>query len=388
MIQKIRYCALTTIATSMRSFVLPFLIELPESKYEIFIGCKDDNKIRAEMPKHIHYLPLNIERGLNLLGTVRCMIQLFRFFRKEKIQMVEYGTPNVSFCAAIVSWLARVPIRIYNHWGSRYIGYTGYKRIISIIIEKTAAKFSTDIREQTPKNMTMCISDKIYPKSKVKVIGYGGTVGVDFSKFDITKKQEYRHKIRVKYNIPNDAFIFGDICYIRKDKGSEELITAFRNIKEENVWLIFVGEIFNDDPINEEIMNWAKNNPNVIFTGRVTDVETYVSCFDCMVHPSYREGLGMVLQEAGAMGVPSITTNIPGPSEFGIDGESVLLVEKASTIDLQDKMIMIMRDVRLRKYLSENVYKLVKERYERKKMVKMLINDREDLWAKYTSFYE
>lgn len=52
------------------------------------------------------------------------------------------------------------------------------------------------------------------------------------------------------------------------------------------------------------------------FTGPVSDVPKYMSAFDVLVHPTYREGFGMVLQEAAALKVPIITTDIIGPGEF------------------------------------------------------------------------
>ena len=91
----------------------------------------------------------------------------------------------------------------------------------------------------------------------------------------------------------------------------------------------------------------------------------------------------MVLQEAGAVGVPCITTNIPGPKEFGIPGETGLLVESMNTDDLYDKMAMIYNDRNLLKKLSDGVYEMTKERYERGVMVQRILEDREELYNKY-----
>ena len=103
--------------------------------------------------------------------------------------MVEYGTENVSFCGSIAAWMARVPVRIYNHWGARYVGYEkGFARSFSIFIEKTCARLSTVVRQSSELNRQMCVADGIYKAEKVKVLGFGGTVGADFGRFDISKK--------------------------------------------------------------------------------------------------------------------------------------------------------------------------------------------------------
>lgn len=376
---KIRYCALATISASIRSFILPSAIHLAENGYDVTIGCQKDDKLAADLPANLHYLPLGIERGFSIKGTLIATWQLYRFFCKEKIQMVEYGTENVSLCASIAAWAARVPIRIYNHWGARYIGYTGLARQFSLLIERTAALFSTTIRQQSQKNMQMCINDKVYSAKKVSVIGYGGTVGADFKRFDLAQKDAWNKVFRQKHSIPMDDIVFGDIGYIRKDKGHEELLTAFRNICNEHTWLVLVGDIFEPDAPKLELMEWAKQSNRVIFTGRVCDVEHYAAAYDVIVHPSYREGLGMVLQEAGALGVPYIACDIPGPGEIGINGETGLLVEKGNATDLQEKMQYLLDHPEIIRKMSKAMFLLTKERYERNKMLQRILDDRNKL---------
>lgn len=376
---KIRYCALTTISGSIRSFVLPSALNLASNGYDVTIGCKKDEQLKEDIPDIISYLPLNIERGFSFKGTFIATWQLYRFFRKKKIQMVEYGTENVSLCAAIAAWTARVPVRIYNHWGARYVGYHGVLRQFSLLIERTISLLSTTIRQQSRKNMLKCIEDKVYPSNKVSVLGYGGTVGADFSKFDIRKKGDWNRSFRAKHSIPENDIVFGDIGSIRKDKGHNELLTAFRNLNNDHIWLVLVGDIYISDSPDSSLLEWAQNCEKIIFTGRVKDVEHYVAAFDVIVHPSYREGLGMVLQEAGAMGVPYIVCDIPGPGEIGIDGKTGLLVKKGDSLDLQNKMHQLIDNPSQIKNMSDAMFRLTSERYERGIMLKQILEDRNNL---------
>lgn len=300
--------------------------------------------------------------------------------------MVEYGTENVSFCGSIAAWMARVPVRIYNHWGARYVGYEkGFGRSFSIFIEKTCARLSTAVRQSSELNRKMCIEDGLYKADKVKVLGYGGTVGADFSRFDINKRSEWSDAMRAKYGIGKDDFVFGDICWVRKDKGSNELIGAFRRLNKRDAWLVFIGDIYYEDPVEKELLDWAQNSDRVIFTNRVLDVEHYVAGIDVLVHPSYREGLGMVLQEAGALGIPCITTDTIGPKEFGTPGKTGLLVKKADTDDLYEKMLYFYEDRSRLESFSKAMYDMVKERYERGVMVQRILNDRNQLWEDYNT---
>lgn len=382
---KIRYCALTTIAPSLRSFVLPSTQYLVKHGYDATVGCKrDDSLTKLLKNTEVKYLPLDIERGFSIKGTIVGIWQLYNFFRKNNIQMVEYGTENVAFCSSIAATLAGVPVRIYNHWGARYIGYPkGIGRSFSFFIEKICALLSTVVRQVSEENRNMCVADGLYPEDKVKVLGYGGTVGVDFGRFDIAKRDEYRHSFRIKYGIGEKDIVFGDICYIRKDKGCNELIETFRKMGKRDAWLVFVGDIFQDDAPDKDLLDWAQKSDRVIFTGRVSDVEHYAAGFDILVHPSYREGLGMVLQEAGAMGVPCITTDIPGPREFGIPGKTGLLVRKADANDLYEKMMYFYNSPGDIESFSQKVYAMTKERYERGVMVERIRIDRDELVKRY-----
>ena len=369
--QKIKYGAFTTIAQTIRQFMQPALEYYAEQGYDITVGSKYHEVEVPNFPKCFKYKELDLDRGFHLWKTIKNIFILYKFFRKEKFDMIEYGTENVSMCASIAGWAAGIPCRIYNHWGARYVGYTGFPRFVSIIIEKICAKFSTDILQQTDKNLEMCVKDGIYPREKVCVLGYGGTMGADFKKFDRSKKAEWSAAFRKHHGIPEDALVFGDVGFVRKDKGSNELLTAFKKINNPNIWLVLVGEIYDLDAPDKQLLEWAKSNDHIIFTGKVMDVEHYLASYDVIVHPSYREGLGMVLQEAGAFGIPNIACDIPGPSEFGYNGKTGLLVEVKNADDLQAKMQYLIDHPEKIKEMSEEVYKLTEARYERSKMIKM-----------------
>lgn len=382
--KKVKYCALTTISDSLKSFVLPSLYNLKKNGYDITVSCaKDDNFARMVRSK-FNYFPLEITRGFHLSITIRNIFVLYKFFREEKFEMIEYGTENVALCAAVAGFFARIPIRIYNHWGARYVGLSGIPRIMSIWIERFAALFSTDIRQVSYRNAEMCVKDHIYPAEKVKVLGNGGTIGVDFNQFKVDKKNDYRKEVISQFNIPQNAFVFGFVGRIQPDKGVNELIIAFRKIYEENknAYLMLVGPPDTENQIAEEKIGWAMNCPNVIFTGLVTDVHRYISTFDTMVHPTYREGFGMVLQEAAAVKTPIITTNIMGPGEFIKNNVTGILVEEKNSEQLYDAMCIMIIDAELRKRFANQCYDYTKNNFERAVMVNTILQDRELLYEK------
>lgn len=377
----IQYCAVTTVSTNMDSFVIPAMEELRRCGYDVTLVCNMSDDFAANRPDYFKYIPINIERGFHFFSTLKSIFALYKIFRKNKIDMVQYGTENAAFCASIASFFAGVPVRIYEHWGARYIGYTGLKKIVSGTIEWTAAFFSTDVRQVSPMNMEMCVQDHIYRRKKAKVLGRGGTVGVDLETFDVAKKYYYSSEIREKYGINANDTVFGYVGRIHRDKGLNELFSVFRYISDRNTncYLIVVGTVDIENPIDFENMGWALNSDKVIFTGGVRDVYRYIAAFDIMVHPTYREGFGMVLQEAAAMKVPIITTNIMGPAEFVQNNKTGILVEKADEEQLMSAMYNLMNDKDLQNDLAEKAFDLVQREFDRKIMVKRIADDRNEL---------
>lgn len=379
--RKIRYAAVTTLDNGIKSFMLPMFMQMDSSRYEIAFICNMSDEFKSTYQGEFECIHVEMKRGLHLGSTIKCIWKLYKLFRDRKYDVIEYGTENASFCASIAAAFAGIPVRIYDHWGARFVGYTGVSRFVSKMIEGMAAFFSTDVRQVSFRNMEMCIAEHLYPRKKVKVLGKGGTVGVDFSRFDIEKKEQYRREVCEKYQIPSDNTVFGFVGRIQTDKGVNELIDAFKELSEEepNLRLMLVGQLEEVNEIDAKKLAWAKESDKVIFTGRVNDPYKYMSAFDIMAHPTYREGFGMVLQEAAALKIPIITTDIIGPGEFIKDKETGILVPAKDSRSLYDAMKTLLYDQEYRKKLAEQCFQYTQQYFEQSIMVTRAIVDREDI---------
>lgn len=378
---RLKYCSLTTVDTSMKVFVLPVMLGMCEQGYKVTIGCAMSDEFKQQIPNEIEYINLELKRGFHLKQTVKSIGTMYHFFKKNKFVAVEYATENVSLPASISAWLAGVPVRIYNHWGILFVAHVGLQRFMAKSIEKMIALFSTDIRQVSRLNANLCVKHHLYPSRKVKVLGKGGTVGVDVSLFNVKLRQKYCEEIREKYEIPVESFVFGYVGRIQSHKGINELIDAFRRLEQvhSNIRLLLVGAIENSNPISPENIEWAQNSPQVIFTGQITEVYKYFASFDVLVHPTYHEGFGMVLQEAAAMQTPIITTNIIGPGEFIINQYDGLLVEPKDADSLYLAMKNLMENTEEGKVYAERAYQNLIENFERNVMVKRIIEDRNNI---------
>ena len=352
-----KICFITTVSITLKSFVVETAKYLHnECGYDVTLICDNDEEFAASLPEYIHYIPVHMSRGIDLSGFAS-VLKFYKVFRKEKFDLIQYSTPNAACYASIASFLARVPIRLYAQWGIRYIGLSGKGRQIFKLIEKMVCKLSTHIRSQSPKNMQFAIDEKLCKADKISVIGIGGTIGVDLKECDLVDKEETRKNLREKHSIPENAFVFGFVGRINKDKGINEYLTAFEKLQEkyDDVYLALVGGIDNKNPIDAKLMEAAQNNNRVVFTGSVSanEVYSYMSMMDVLVHPTYREGFGKVIQEGMGMCLPIITTDIPGPSEVIENNISGILAEVKNSDDLASKMDLVYSDENMRKSFAK-----------------------------------
>jgi glycosyltransferase involved in cell wall biosynthesis len=80
----------------------------------------------------------------------------------------------------------------------------------------------------------------------------------------------------------------------------------------------------------------------VDYLGVTSDVRPFIAAADCVVLPSYREGLPRVLLEGSAMGKPLISTNVPGCRDVVANGVTGLLCEARSASSLAKAMIAML----------------------------------------------
>jgi glycosyltransferase involved in cell wall biosynthesis len=378
-----KVCMITTVSLTLKVFVVETAKYLyKQCGYDVTLICDNDEEFKNSLPNYIHYIPVHMARGVDITG-VKSIVDFIKVFREEKFDMVQYSTPNAACYASIAAKITKVPVRLYCQWGIRYVGMSGISRKIFKAIEKLVCRNSTDIRAVSPMNKAFAVSEGLYPEEKAVVVGKGGTIGVDMKRYDISKKADYRSAIRKQYGISSEAFVYGFAGRVSADKGCTELMTAFRKITESepDAKLLIVGPMEDGCGVPAEILEWARKSKQVIMTGMVVGAKMneYYSAMDVLVHPTYREGFGMVLQEAGALGVAMITTKIPGASEVMENGVSCLLVEPQNVLELETVMKELIIDREYSWEIGQAAYKRTKKYYDRPIMLENQRRDYEKL---------
>lgn len=322
-----------------------------------------------------HYIPM--QREISLWSDLFCLLRFIWLFIIERPYIVHGNTPKASLLSMVAGYLTRRPIRIYMCHGLRYQGAQGRLRKLLMKMERVSCACATHVICVSKGVADTMVNDGLCKQEKIHVIGYGSAGGVDMEKFN---PEAVHFSVREQYHIPNDAFVFIFIGRIVKDKGIHELVTAFNKLAEDNelVHLLLVGpEETTQNPINDYVSELIKKHDRIHAVGMQKDVRPFLKSANAFVLPSYREGFGMVLIEAGAMGLPCITTNITGCNEIVVPGENGTVVDSKNTEVLYNEMKRWVEHPEMVKKMAGNARSMVAERYECHKV-----------WQQYWDFYK
>lgn len=382
--RKPKMCITTTTPNNLRTFALAAAKYYHEVEgWDITFVCDDDGRFGDELPDYIKFYPIAMKRGITLTGVV-ALFKYLRLFKREKFDLVQYSTPNASLYSSIAGFISRVPIRLYCQWGIVYSAKAGLFRKILKTEEKLVCSLSTWIEPDSKGNLVFSHNEGLYPVTKGTVIWNGSACGVDLCKFDIAKKKQHREKIRKTLGISDDSFVVGFVGRITKDKGVNELLSAFRMLLDKNLemHLIMVGDFDPNPRLSDDLIEWSLREPRIHYTGWTNSSEEYFSSMDVFVLPSYREGFGLVTIEAEAMGIPVIVTDIPGPTEAIIEGLTGLVIPVNDAEALVNAISQLHDNTELRNNMGENAFLFARERFDQKVFFEYLVRDRKELFRK------
>lgn len=318
----------------------------------------DDFRTRHS-PETVIEVPM--ERHISLVKDTRSLLMMIGILRKEKPYMVHSMTPKAGLITMIAAWLTRVPVRIHTFTGLVWPTSTGLKRKILMATDWITCACATHIIPEGQgvlddlKNSGVC-------RKPMKVLGYGNVRGVDMERFDPARFADVKKD--------ESAFRFIFVGRIVGDKGINELIEAFVRLNKvhPNTRLSLVGKYEeNLDPVGPETLKTIQENPCVDACGPKFGEDLLVEYMksDCFVMPSYREGFPNTVMEAGAMGLPSIVTDINGSREIIIHGENGLIVPSRDANALYEVMRKMVEDVSARERMANNARPLIESRFEK-----------------------
>ena len=371
-------CVITTIPASLNFFKgqLAYLNETFD--VTAISSCKEQLvEIGQREGIKVYYIPM--KREISLWKDMIGLLRFIGYFIKTRPYIVHGNTPKGALLSMVAAKLTGVPRRIYMCHGLRYQGANGYTKKLLILMEKITCKCATEILCVSNGLKAQLVRDDICNEKKSKVVLNGSANGINITYYDKHNLGEIG-KWREKLGFDKDDFIFTFVGRVVRDKGINEMAYAFNKSSHQhpnNIHLIVVGPEENSlNPISNETRKILSENRCIHIYGRQNDVRPYMMISNVFILPSYREGFGLVLMEAGALGVPCITTNIIGCAEIIKDGLNGKIVPPRDREALYETMKWFYehRDNEV-KEMAAKARPMIIERYEQHKVWEALLKE-------------
>ena len=369
--------SLNVLLKGQLAFMNQFYKVIGVSTYEEHHFAEIRNRERIEL------VSLTMTRTISPLKDLIALYKLYFFLKKEKPFIVHSHTPKAGTIGMIAAKLAGVPHRFHTIAGLPLLESKGTKRKLLNLVEKITYSCATKILPNSIGLKEIIVENKFTNANKLKVIANGSSNGIDCIHYDASLFFE-DEKISLKENlgISSKDFVFIFVGRLVGDKGINELVKSFKRLSTdvENVKLLLVGPFENNlDPLKKNTIEEIDSNNKIIAVGAQKDVRPYFAIANVLVFPSYREGFPNVVMQAGAMGLPSIVTNINGCNEIILEGENGLIIPMKNAELLYQAMIKILNEKDEYRIMSQKSRDLIVKRYEQKYVWEQLLKEYQSL---------
>lgn len=329
---------------------------IDKNKYEVFL-CTWENDT-----KEVHGVKRLRLKSKKII-SLRTARELSKIIKDNRIHIVHthlfdadlIGFLATRFCGGIVLISTIHSFSFFNTC-LHIIRY----RMLSIFFRKFIAVSHA---------LKTCLIDKCRIKPENIIVIYNG---IEIKKYEKNPDKNRIEKLKLKYNIGNNEKIIGIVSRLDHRKGHKYLISAFEKIirHEKNFKLIITG----NGELKDELVNMVKNlklDNSVIFTGHSENVNEMLSLFDVFAFPSIDEGLGLVVIEAMASGVPVIASSIGGIPEIIENGKTGILIPPEDSDAMAKAVEFIINNKEERNKIVENARKAL-VRFDSSEMIRQI----------------
>jgi glycosyltransferase involved in cell wall biosynthesis len=286
-------------------------------------------------------------------NRIKRIVLVLKYFRKNKSNIVHTHFFESGLIGGLVTWLLRVPKRIYTrHHGDEHL----FEYPKGLKFDKLINFFHTDI---------ICLSNSHYeqikktenPKANIHLL-----MNI-FNPLCINISNEQKSHIKKKYFIDERKFNILVNARWTKPKGIKEIIIGFKEFIIENphskIWFFNASGDYQN-----EIINYLKLLPDefyerVIFEENILAVYPNMNAFIHVPQRPTYESFGLVYIEAMSFGLPCVFTKSGIAMEVLVEEENSIIVPYNSPLKIKEALERIYNDVNFTENIKENAKKIV-----------------------------
>jgi glycosyltransferase involved in cell wall biosynthesis len=374
---------ITTIPLSLEK-LLENQLHFMKQHYAVTAISSDKTDLeRVGQLQEVPVFHVEMTRKITPWQDLKAVWELYKYFKREQPFIVHTHTPKAGTVGMIAAKLAGVPHRLHTVAGLPLMEATGNRRALLNLVEKITYACANKVYPNSNGLKNIIIEQHFCSPVKLNVIGNGSSNGINTSyfspeQFSVAEKQI----LKASLGITPEDFVFIFVGRLVGDKGINELIQAFRKLSAETnrVKLLLVGPLESDlDPLFPETLYEIASNEHIRSLGFQKDVRPSLSISNVLVFPSYREGFPNVVMQAGAMGLPSIVTNINGCNEIIIEGQNGTIIPVKDSNAIYEAMNKMVLDNYYREKLQQNARPMIISRYEQQVVWQAILTEYKSL---------
>jgi len=343
------------------NFRLGLIRALREDGYTvILIAPRDNYTQKLEAEGFIYYEIKMNNKGVNPFEDLKLTHDFYKLYKEIRPNIILNYTIKPNIYSSLAAKKLEIPV-INNITG---LGTVFLNNNISSHIARWLYKISINRNSvvfQNRDDLKLFVENDLVKESSATLISGSG---IDTERFKPISKRN------------NGKFVFLLIARLIKDKGIEEYIEAIRIVRKSgnapNATFKILGSLYLSNPTaisQEELKSWIDEGL-IEYLGHSDNVQEEIAKVDCVVLPSYREGLSRVLLEASSMEKPIITTNVPGCRDVVDNAVNGYLVEVKNSTKLAEaiEQILHMSHVDLKR-MGEAGREKVLNKFSQKKVI-------------------
>jgi len=278
-----------------------------------------------------------IVRPIAPWSDIQALWILYSQFKIDRPRSVHTITPKAGLLGMLAAWLAGVPVRIHSFTGQVWVTRKGFMRWLLKVIDKRIAAMATDVLVDSPSQRDFLIEQGIVSVERSSVLGAGSICGVNTDRF--APDERVREVIRDDLGTTSDAVVCLYLGRLNHDKGVLDLASAFAQIAKRHpkaeLWVVGPDEADYFQQMQVLFDKAASQVKRVDFT---STPERFMKAADLFCLPSYREGFGSSVIEAGACGVPALVSRIYGLTDAVVEGQTGWMHRAGDVQDLAQQL--------------------------------------------------
>ncbi len=331
---------LTNVDFSLRHFLLPLMRGARARGHQVIGVCADGPLLADIRAEGFRVETPPLARSLSPLAQYRAFRALLALFRAEKPDLIHAHMPISGFLARLAARAAGVPHIAYTCHGFLFNQPAPWpRRVASLAMEFIAGGVT--------QTFLTVSTEEAADARRLHIARAPVAIGNGRSPEAFRPDPQARKTVRAALGVAEDQVVITACSRLVRHKGYPELLAAMRDVPA-MLWV--VGERLASDHGEdmEPYFAAAGLGGRLRRLGYRADVAAILAASDIFVLPSHFEGLPMSIIEAMLSGLPVVATDIRGPREQVVEGETGLLVPPATVAPLAAALTRLAGDPALR----------------------------------------